>query len=854
MSQATPAPSPLSYLWQVPGKRIAVNLRLDLIDRLGVSVGEGFQALPRRGLETGGLLFGGTKRKGDLTTVQIAHFEPIECEHAVGPSYLLSATDRRRLEERIRRHKSNGGLPIVGFYRGHTRKEFGITVEDADLMSWYFSDSANVFLLIQAHRDRPPTAGFAIWESRKIASTKPYLEFPFQSDALLAGEHKIQPWGEGAAAVKAPAVPPSAERSRLRVTSALTEAAGARLESPRRPAPVAPPMPNMQQPAIPVQARSDTPEAPAPPVVVPPPIPVTHAPAMPVQGKADTPVAPAQPVVVPLPIPVTQASAMPVQAKANTPGAPVPPVAVPLSIPMTQSPAIPVQAKAKTPVAPAPPVTVPLPIPVTHAPAIAALPKPAMPVEARKHMAPPAPPTPEKLRPVLPTLPQVVSQSIEAGRPNLLQRANQWKMPRPSMDWRGWAQGRTWLREQQSAALAQMRRAAQWKPPRPWEQWRGRIHVRSWLVVQRSAALAQARTRVQRAVQWKMPRPHIEWRRWMPAHSLPTHSPLRLGSWPMFRWRPNWHAVQIPVRLRMGVRRAVTLPGEDFRKASAGTRRISKQLAGSLRGHSREMAMTGLAAAALFFVAALMVNVDRAPAPIAIDRHAGQNPAVSTTPQEATASAEPLIAKAATVVEPPVPIAAGRPRRTGRSDRTVARRSLEPSAYEAPAPAPASAPTIPDPPAVAESIPPRGVAVAVRESEIVNAQASQLADPFVQVAVDPLPEQRNAGFLYRLSHFGKNKREPFVPPKAVRQAATHVAPERRNRTRRPVRVDVKVYVDPAGRVEYAELVSGGKGDDRDLATLAVFSSRHWQFSPAYVGEEAVPAEVILRYRFGPETN
>jgi hypothetical protein len=185
------AAAPLAYLWQVPGKRISVSLGLDVVDRVSLAVLEGFQALPRRGLEIGGFLLGRTKRNGESTCVEVDDFEPLACEHAVGPSYLLSALDRKLLEERIRWHKSKGGPSIVGFYRSHTRKEFTATLEDVDVLTNYFSDPSHVFLLMHAHREAPPAAGFVIWEGRKIRSLRPYLEFPLRRAALMAGGYEI---------------------------------------------------------------------------------------------------------------------------------------------------------------------------------------------------------------------------------------------------------------------------------------------------------------------------------------------------------------------------------------------------------------------------------------------------------------------------------------------------------------------------------------------------------------------------------------------------------------------------------------------------------------------------------------
>jgi hypothetical protein len=179
---------PLSYVWQPPGKSVRVHLKLDLVDRMRPAVlHAATDDSLGRSLETGGILLGRTRRERGLTIVELGDFEPIECEHAVGPSFLLSGTDRQRLEKRLGNRGANRGLSVVGFYRSHTRTQLVATLEDIALMSSFFRDSSNLLLLIHACHGRPLTGGFLIWEDRAIRSTRTYLEFPFESEALVIG-------------------------------------------------------------------------------------------------------------------------------------------------------------------------------------------------------------------------------------------------------------------------------------------------------------------------------------------------------------------------------------------------------------------------------------------------------------------------------------------------------------------------------------------------------------------------------------------------------------------------------------------------------------------------------------------
>jgi tetratricopeptide (TPR) repeat protein len=203
-------------VWEAAGKPVSVELSLDVMGRLGMAVSEGFRALRRRGLETGGLLIGTNRVEGDLVVVEIDDFEAIECDHATGPSYVLSEADRRRLEARIAVREGAGKEhSVVGFYRSHTRSGFAITAEDADVYSMYFGKAADVFLLIKSNDSAPPAGGFIIREGGEVLAPSPYVQFLFnqhsakQPAAVIPGASLPRP---SAPAQTAPVVPPRVPR------------------------------------------------------------------------------------------------------------------------------------------------------------------------------------------------------------------------------------------------------------------------------------------------------------------------------------------------------------------------------------------------------------------------------------------------------------------------------------------------------------------------------------------------------------------------------------------------------------------------------------------------------------------
>jgi hypothetical protein len=72
----------------------AIDYAPQTLDDIRLAVVDAFFSLPRGGAEIGGLLMG-TSRKGLIT---ITAYAPLECEHAHGPSFTLSANDEARLK------------------------------------------------------------------------------------------------------------------------------------------------------------------------------------------------------------------------------------------------------------------------------------------------------------------------------------------------------------------------------------------------------------------------------------------------------------------------------------------------------------------------------------------------------------------------------------------------------------------------------------------------------------------------------------------------------------------------------------------------------------------------------------
>lgn len=192
---AEPASS-LYCQWTVPGQRVAVNLSLGVVKRLGIAIRERTDSHSARRPEIGGFLLGATRRIHSTTIVEVRGIETVECEHAFGASYFLSAADQRQLADRLRHRRGARDSTVVGFFRSNTRREFAPAAEDLAVMTNYFSKPWMPLLLVHVGANDALTGGLCFVEQRAIRTGSPYLQFPFDVDLLQAGQYEIRGWGQ----------------------------------------------------------------------------------------------------------------------------------------------------------------------------------------------------------------------------------------------------------------------------------------------------------------------------------------------------------------------------------------------------------------------------------------------------------------------------------------------------------------------------------------------------------------------------------------------------------------------------------------------------------------------------------
>src|SRR5580658_9780744 len=112
--------------WAIPGTTEVVTYSLPLFHEIDFAVNEGYRKIPHGGIEEGGLLFG----KIDDTGTRLEAYRPVACEHASGPSFLLSDRDLEQLNAQIEGvaiRPELEGLEVVGWFLARTRGPLVLT-------------------------------------------------------------------------------------------------------------------------------------------------------------------------------------------------------------------------------------------------------------------------------------------------------------------------------------------------------------------------------------------------------------------------------------------------------------------------------------------------------------------------------------------------------------------------------------------------------------------------------------------------------------------------------------------------------------------------------------------------------
>lgn len=165
--------------WSASESQVSVEYSLVVIEEIRHEVSEGFQRLSRGGVEVGGVLYG--TREG--RTIRILAMRPIHCEHARGPAFLLSDSDRQTLEDQLKHELEDPRLQdmiCLGWFCSHTRSGILLSEQDQEIFEAYFAAPWQVTLVVRPGRGGAMRAGFFVREADgTVRSSESYLEFNF---------------------------------------------------------------------------------------------------------------------------------------------------------------------------------------------------------------------------------------------------------------------------------------------------------------------------------------------------------------------------------------------------------------------------------------------------------------------------------------------------------------------------------------------------------------------------------------------------------------------------------------------------------------------------------------------------
>jgi proteasome lid subunit RPN8/RPN11 len=148
--------------WSVPECPFTIECSARVLDDIRLAVTDAFFSLPRGGAEIGGILLG-TFDHGRLV---ISDYAALDCEHAYGPSFVLSPPDEARLRDLQSAYVNvSEGIRPVGWYHSHTRSEIFLSDPDLAVYHRFFPESWQVALVMKPHTFQPARIGFFFREA-----------------------------------------------------------------------------------------------------------------------------------------------------------------------------------------------------------------------------------------------------------------------------------------------------------------------------------------------------------------------------------------------------------------------------------------------------------------------------------------------------------------------------------------------------------------------------------------------------------------------------------------------------------------------------------------------------------------
>jgi proteasome lid subunit RPN8/RPN11 len=159
--------------WSTPECPFVIEYEPGALNDIRIAVSDAFFLVPRGGAEIGGILLG----KWEAGCLTISDYKPLDCEHAFGPSFILSHRDRFKLAELIASVKASGAW-VTGWYHSHTRSHIFLSEADRGIHTEFFREPWQVALVLRPDTFLPTRAGFFFREAGgRMRVESSYMEF-----------------------------------------------------------------------------------------------------------------------------------------------------------------------------------------------------------------------------------------------------------------------------------------------------------------------------------------------------------------------------------------------------------------------------------------------------------------------------------------------------------------------------------------------------------------------------------------------------------------------------------------------------------------------------------------------------
>ncbi|HEV8037473.1 MAG TPA: hypothetical protein VGP62_01325 [Bryobacteraceae bacterium] len=169
--------------WTAPQIALSIEYKNEVMQEIRAAAAASLRQFAGGGLDVGGVLFG--THQGDF--LRILTWRPIACEHAEGPSFCLSADDRRELVRQLLAAKQDPelqSLQPVGWFLSHMRSDISLSAADIEIFDGYFGEPWQVTLVLLPAAEGAAQAGFFVREAGgTLRAASSYQEFSIEAPA-----------------------------------------------------------------------------------------------------------------------------------------------------------------------------------------------------------------------------------------------------------------------------------------------------------------------------------------------------------------------------------------------------------------------------------------------------------------------------------------------------------------------------------------------------------------------------------------------------------------------------------------------------------------------------------------------